>query len=135
MPPPVEIERFCRRILCKHDLVLIPNGTNPLLGDQQPCPGDQRHALHLHPSRCTDWMRLIWMAGPRPLNIDPRSRTFTSTATGDAMPAGIICSRDREQWSGLGLIHQPAHKNHFYDVQRYKFSDRVDIDGTAHARS
>ena len=135
---PVEIERFVQaHPVRKHDLVLIPNGTIH-------CSGINNLVLEISATpyiftfKMYDWMRLDLDGRPRPLNIDRAFENLYFDRKGDRVPAEFI-SQPRIVNSGPGweLIHQPTHKNHFYDVQRYKFSDRVDVrtDGSCQVMS
>jgi len=73
-------------------------------------------------------MRLDLDGRPRPLNIDRAFDNLYFERQGAMVPAELI-SQPRQVAAGAGwqLIHQPTHRHHFYDVQRYEFSTVVDV--------
>ena len=125
---PIAIERFVQgHSVRKHDLILIPNGTIH-------CSGINNLVLEISATpyiftfKMYDWMRLDLEGRPRPLNIDRAFENLYFDRKGTRVPAEFISQpRVVDSAPGWELIHQPTHQNHFYDVQRYKFSDRVDV--------
>ena len=75
-----------------------------------------------------DWMRLDLDGKPRPLNIDRAFENLYFDRKGSRVPAEFI-SKPYVLERGIGweLIHQPTHRNHFYDVHRFKFSGSVEV--------
>jgi len=73
-------------------------------------------------------MRLDLDGRPRPLNIDRAFANLYFDRKGALIPAEFI-SKPSVLASGPGweLIHQPTHRNHFYDVHRYRFSTSVEV--------
>ncbi len=125
---PVAIERFVQsHPVRKHDLILIPNGTIH-------CSGINNLVLEISATpyiftfKMYDWMRLDLDGRPRPLNIERAFENLYFDRKGARVPAEFIAQpRVVDGAAGWELIHQPTHPNHFYDVQRYKFSDCVDV--------
>jgi mannose-6-phosphate isomerase class I len=125
---PVNVERFVQSHPArKHDLFLIPNGTIH-------CSGTDTLVLEISATpyiftfKMYDWMRLDLDGRPRPLNIDRAFDNLYFERKGDMVGRELI-SQPRRVDGGPGwqLIHQPTHRHHFYDVQRYEFSDTVDV--------
>jgi hypothetical protein len=75
-----------------------------------------------------DWMRLDLDGRPRPLNIDRAFDNLYFARKGAAAVAELI-ARPRVSGGGPGwqVIHQPTHRQHFYDVERYEFSTAVEV--------
>ncbi len=73
-------------------------------------------------------MRLDLDGRPRPLNIDRAFDNLYFERQGAMAPAELIAQpRPVAGGAGWQLIHQPTHRHHFYDVQRYEFSTAVDV--------
>ncbi len=135
---PVDVERFVQvHPARKHDLFLIPNGTihcsgiNSLVLEISATP-------YIFTFKMYDWMRLDLDGKPRPLNIDRAFANLYFDRKGSRVPAEFISQpRVSDRGPGWELIHQPTHRNHFYDVHRYKFSASVDVhnDGSCHVLS
>jgi mannose-6-phosphate isomerase class I len=135
---PVDIERFVQSHPArKHDLFLIPNGTIH-------CSGTDALVLEISATpyiftfKMYDWMRLDLDGRPRPLNIDRAFENLYFDRKGARIAAEFIAEpRVIDSGPGWELIHQPTHRNHFYDVHRYKFSASIDvhIDGSCHVLS
>jgi len=125
---PVDVERFVQvHPARKHDLFLIPNGTIH-------CSGIDTLVLEISATpyiftfKMYDWMRLDLDGRPRPLNVDRAFENLYFDRKGARIPAEFIAQpRVIDAGPGWELIHQPTHRNHFYDVHRYKFSGSVDI--------
>ncbi len=125
---PVDVDRFVQSHHARrHDLFLIPNGTIH-------CSGTETLVLEISATpyiftfKMYDWMRLDLDGRPRPLNIDRAFDNLYFERQGAMVPTELI-SQPRQVASGAGwqLIHQPTHRHHFYDVQRYEFSTAVDV--------
>ncbi len=125
---PVDINRFVQSHPArKHDLFLIPNGTIH-------CSGTDTLVLEISATpyiftfKMYDWMRLDLDGRPRPLNIDRAFDNLYFERKGDMVPAELISEPRRiDGGPGWQLIHQPTHRHHFYDVERYEFSGAVEV--------
>jgi mannose-6-phosphate isomerase class I len=123
---PVEIERFVQAHPAhKHDLFLIPNGTIH-------CSGTETLVLEISATpyiftfKMYDWMRLDLDGQPRPLNLDRAFENLYFDRQGARVSAEFIAQPQViESGPGWELIHQPTHRDHFYDVHRYRFSSSV----------
>ncbi len=135
---PVEVERFVQtHPMNKHDLVLIPNGTIH-------CSGTDTLVLEISATpyiftfKMYDWMRLDLEGKPRPLNIERAFENLYFDRKGASVAEEFI-SKPYTAQSGPGweLIHQPTHAHHFYDVERYRFSNSVEVrtDGSCQVMS
>lgn len=125
---PVDVERFVQvHPARKHDLFLIPNGTIH-------CSGVDNLVLEISATpyiftfKMYDWMRLDLDGRPRPLNIDRAFENLYFDRKGARIQAEFI-SKPYVLASGAGweLIHQPTHRNHFYDVHRYRMTGSVEV--------
>lgn len=124
---PVDVERFVQsHPVNKHDLILIPNGTIH-------CSGRDILVLEISATpyiftfKLYDWMRLDLEGKPRPLNIQRAFENLRFDFRGAAAQDLISKPYILESGPGWERIHQPTHPLHFYDVERYRFTDRVDI--------
>lgn len=135
---PVDVERFVQvHPARKHDLFLIPNGTihcsgiNSLVLEISATP-------YIFTFKMYDWMRLDLDGRPRPLNIDRAFENLYFDRKGARIQAEFIskpCVLARGP--GWELIHQPTHRNHFYDVHRYRLTGSVEVQtgGSCHVLS
>lgn len=126
---PLDVERFVQvHPARKHDLFLIPNGTihcsgiNSLVLEISATP-------YIFTFKMYDWMRMDLDGKPRPLNIDRAFDNLRFEHKGAVVPQDLL-SQPRVIGGGPGweLLHQPTHRHHFYDVQRYVFRDAVDVE-------
>jgi len=135
---PVEIDCFVQSHPArKHDLFLIPNGTIH-------CSGIDTLVLEISATpyiftfKMYDWMRLDLDGRPRPLNIDRAFENLYFDRKGTRIQEEFI-SKPYVLASGPGweLIHQPTHRNHFYDVHRYRLTGSVEVqtDDSCHVLS
>jgi mannose-6-phosphate isomerase class I len=135
---PVAIDRFVQSHPAhKHDLFLIPNGTIH-------CSGTETLVLEISATpyiftfKMYDWMRLDLDGRPRPLNITRAFENLYFDRKGTRIHQEFIASPyTMASGPGWELIHQPTHRDHFYDVHRYRLSGSVDVqtDGSCHVLS
>ncbi|HAJ36528.1 MAG TPA: hypothetical protein DCL15_12645 [Chloroflexi bacterium] len=125
---PVDVERFVQvHPARKHDLFLIPNGTIH-------CSGVDNLVLEISATpyiftfKMYDWMRLDLDGRPRPLNIDRAFANLYFDRKGARIQAEFISKPYvLKRGAGWELIHQPTHRNHFYDVHRYRLTGSVEV--------
>ena len=135
---PIEIERFVQsHPVRKHDLILIPNGTIH-------CSGTETLVLEISATpyiftfKMYDWMRLDLDGRPRPLNIDRAFENLYFERKGAMVQTELLAQpRTIDSGPGWELIHQPTHRDHFYDVHRYRFTTAVEVQtcGSCHILS
>ncbi|WP_214073750.1 class I mannose-6-phosphate isomerase [Mucilaginibacter sp. dw_454] len=118
----------------KHDLFLIPNGTihsagaNNLVLEISATP-------YIFTFKMYDWLRLDLDGNPRPINIDHAFNNLVFDRKGDKVQQELISNPTViEQSEGYELIHLPTHAEHFYDVHRIDFDNKVNVstDGLCH---
>ena len=134
----VDVERFVNRLPARRgELFLIPAGTIH-------CSGVDTLVLEISATpyiftfKMYDWMRLDLEGKPRPLNIDRAFENLNFERKGERVFTELISQPEvLRSGDGWKLIHLPTHPDHFYDVHRLEFTDRIDVstDGTCQIMS
>lgn len=118
----------------KHDLFLIPNGTihsagaNNMVLEISATP-------YIFTFKMYDWLRLDLDGNPRPINIDHAFNNLVFDRKGDKVQQELISKPTViAQGDSYELIHLPTHAEHFYDVHRMDFDDKISVntDGLCH---
>lgn len=126
---PVDVERFVNTEPAhRHDLFLIPNGTVH-------CSGIDNLVLEISATpyiftfKMYDWMRLGLDGRPRPLNIERAFDNLCFGRKGQRVQQELV-SRPCivKEGDGWRLVHLPTHPEHFYDVHRLEFAERIEIE-------
>lgn len=125
----MDIERFVNiEPAKKHDLFLIPNGTIH-------CSGKNSLVLEISATpyiftfKMYDWMRLDLDGRPRPLNIARAFDNLYFDRKGERIRREFVSQPSMvAQGDGWLIEHVPTHAEHFYDVHRLTFNDRIEIE-------
>lgn len=125
---PVDIPHFVNAEPAHpHDLFLIPNGTIH-------CSGANTMVLEISSTpyiftfKMYDWLRLGLDGQPRPLNIRRAFENLYFDRKGERIRQEFIAHPQviarGDTWE---LEHLPTHAEHFYDVQRVRFTGQVTL--------
>lgn len=125
----IDIEQYVQSHEAKkHDLFLIPNGTvhsagaNNLVLEISATP-------YIFTFKMYDWVRPDLNGNPRPINIDHAFNNLRFERKGESVMSELISApytlESNEEYE---LIHYPTHADHFYDVHRIDFSNKVSIE-------
>jgi len=124
----ISIEQYVQKFQAeKHGLYLIPNGTvhasgkNNLVLEISATP-------YIFTFKMYDWLRPDLDGNPRPLNIDRAFENLDFSRKGKVVPDTLIAQPATNVIDEQScVVHLPTHPEHFYDIYRYEFDDRVDI--------
>lgn len=134
----VDVERYVQTHPAKkHDLFLIPSGTVH-------CSGTNNLVLEISATpyiftfKMYDWLRTDLDGRSRPLNIARAFDNLQFDRCGERVKEELIAKpRVMQQSADCRSVHLPTHPEHFYDVFRYEFKDRITVRtaGSCHVMS
>lgn len=111
----------------KHDLFLIPNGTIH-------CSGRDNLVLeisstpYIYTFKIYDWMRLDLDGNPRPLNIERGMEVVNFDCIGDSVKDEYISKESIiDSGSDFKTIRLSMHPKHFYEIFRFEFDNKMQI--------
>ncbi len=134
----IDVDRFVNNEPAhKHDLFLIPHGTIH-------CSGTDNVVLEISATpyiftfKMYDWVRRDLEGHLRPLNIARAFENLCFERKGDRVREELVSGpqviTSGDSWR---ILHQPTHRDHFYDVQRLEFAREIAVttDGSCQVMS
>lgn len=127
---PMDVESFVQiHPAKKHDLFLIPHGTVH-------CSGENNLVLeisstpYIYTFKMYDWMRMDLNGHPRPLNIERGMANLNFDCKGDVVKEEYISKQTVvEENEDSKVIRLSTHPQHFYEVYRMEFKNRIHVTG------
>lgn len=124
----IDIEKYVQSFPSKkHELFLIPSGTvhssgkNNLVLEISATP-------YIFTFKIYDWLSRDLDGNPRPINIEHAFNNLKFERKGALVSAEHISKPAiLEEGEGWRVIHIPTHQEHFYDVHRLEFTDRITV--------
>ncbi len=129
----LDVEKYVQKLSSKkHDLFLIPHGTIH-------CSGINNMVLEISATpyiftfKMYDWQRLDLDGQPRPMNIEHAFNNLNFERQGENVQETLV-SKPKVKSEGIDWkkIHLPTHPDHFYEIYRYEFEDKIEINTNGH---
>jgi len=122
----IDISKYVQlHTAAKHDLFLIPNGTVHSAGKGN-LVLEISATPYIFTFKMYDWVRLDLDGKPRPINIGHAFNNLDFSRKGEKVKEELIAKPVLlERGDGWQVIHLPTHAEHFYDVYRLEFDDKI----------
>ncbi|MDR6844667.1 ROK family protein [Flavobacterium granuli] len=126
---PIEIEKYVQKYRAKkHELYLIPNGTIHASGKNNMVL-EISSTPYIFTFKMYDWVRPGLDGKPRPINVEHGFKNVYFDRKGERVANEFISKQNvAKEFSNGRKMNLPTHEEHFYAVDRYEFTGKIEIE-------